>query len=44
VATFVLVHGGGGTAWSWSFVAEKLEGLGHETVAMDLPCDDPSVG
>src|SRR5215211_1020742 len=25
-------------------MVEKLEGLGHETVAMDLPCDDPSAG
>lgn len=44
MATFVLIHGGGGTAWSWSFVAAKLEEIGHEAVVMDLPCDDPDAG
>lgn len=44
MATFALIHGGGGTAWSWSFVAAKLEERGHEAVVMDLPCDDPDAG
>lgn len=44
MATFVLIHGGGGTAWGWSFVAKKLEERSHEAVVMDLPCDDPDAG
>ena len=44
MATHVLIHGGAGTASGWRFVREHLARLGHETVAMDLPCDDPSAG
>lgn len=41
---FVLIHGGAGTAAGWSPVREHLFRLGHESVAMDLPCDDPDAG
>jgi pimeloyl-ACP methyl ester carboxylesterase len=39
MATFVLIHGAGGRASYWNLVAAELEPLGHEVVAMDLPCD-----
>ena len=44
MATFVLIHGGGGTASGWDLVADELAECGHDTVAMDLPCDEPSAG
>ncbi|MGH3087453.1 MAG: alpha/beta fold hydrolase [Rubrobacteraceae bacterium] len=44
MATFVLIHGGGGTARGWYLVASELTERGHDVVAMDLPCDDPSAG
>lgn len=44
MADFVLIHGGAGTAAGWSPVREHLSRLGHESVAMDLPCDDPEAG
>lgn len=42
MATFVLVHGGGDVGWSWHLVEEELRQRGHEVVAPDLPCDDPT--
>lgn len=44
MAVFALVHGGAGTAALWDLVSEHLARLGHESVAMDLPCDDPGAG
>jgi pimeloyl-ACP methyl ester carboxylesterase len=44
VATFVLIHGGGGSAWDWHLVAPKLHGRGHQAVAVDLPSDDEKAG
>ena len=44
MATFVLIHGAGGRASFWDLVAAELQAAGHETIAMDLPCDDPSAG
>jgi pimeloyl-ACP methyl ester carboxylesterase len=44
VATFVLVHGGGGSAWDWHMVEPALNAREHETVAVDLPCEDASAG
>lgn len=41
VATFVLIHGGGGSGWDWHLVEPRLHALGHETVAVDLPISDP---
>jgi pimeloyl-ACP methyl ester carboxylesterase len=44
MATFALIHGGGGSAWEWHLVAEELRGHGHEVVAVDLPIEDESAG
>jgi pimeloyl-ACP methyl ester carboxylesterase len=44
VATFALVHGGGGSAWDWHLVAPELRERGHEPVAVDLPCEQESAG
>lgn len=40
MATFVLIHGGGDVGWSWHLVERALQGLGHRTVAPDLPGHD----
>lgn len=42
--TFVLIPGAGGVAWYWHRVAPLLERAGHETIAVDLPGDDPNAG
>lgn len=39
MATFVCIHGAGGRASDWDLLAVELARLGHDTVAMDLPCD-----
>jgi pimeloyl-ACP methyl ester carboxylesterase len=44
MATYVLIHGAGSDSWYWHLVAPRLEALGHEVVAMDLPADDDSAG
>ena len=44
MATFALIHGGGGSAWDWHLVAPELRQRGHEPVAVDLPCEDESAG
>ncbi|MBJ2122304.1 alpha/beta hydrolase [Arthrobacter sp. MSA 4-2] len=44
MATFVLLHGGGSTAWDWHLVAPFLEGAGHDAVAVDLPIEDANAG
>jgi pimeloyl-ACP methyl ester carboxylesterase len=44
VATFALIHGGGGSAWDWHLVASELRGRGHDPVAVDLPSEDASAG
>ena len=44
VATFALIHGGGGSAWDWHLVAPALRERGHEAVAVDLPIEDESAG
>jgi pimeloyl-ACP methyl ester carboxylesterase len=44
VATFVLIHGGGGSAWDWHLVVPELRERGHDAVAVDLPCEDESAG
>ena len=40
MATFAFIHGGGDVGWYWHLVERELRGLGHQTVAPDLPCDD----
>jgi len=42
VNTFVLIHGGGGSAWDWHLVVPALRERGHDAVAIDLPCEDES--
>jgi pimeloyl-ACP methyl ester carboxylesterase len=44
VAHFVLIHGGGGSAWDWHLVVADLLDRGHEAVAVDLPIEAPSAG
>ncbi len=44
MATFALIHGGGGTAWDWHLVVPELRRGGHEAVAVDLPIDDAAAG
>lgn len=42
--TFAVVHGAGDVGSSWDLVAAELRGLGHDVVAVDLPCEDDSAG
>ncbi len=39
MALFVYVHGAGGRGSDINLVAEHLRGLGHESLGVDLPCD-----
>jgi hypothetical protein len=39
MATFVCMHGAGGHASHWDVLTTELEVLGHQVVAMDLPCE-----
>ncbi|MEV4596118.1 alpha/beta hydrolase [Amycolatopsis sp. NPDC049253] len=41
MATFLLIHGGGGSGWDWHLVVDELRRRGHEAVAPDLPIGDP---
>ena len=42
VTTFALIHGAWGSGWHWAGVPEELRAMGHEVVAPDLPCEDPT--
>jgi pimeloyl-ACP methyl ester carboxylesterase len=44
VATFALIHGGGGSAWDWHLVTPELRERGHDSVAVDLPSENASAG
>lgn len=44
MATFALIHGGGGSAWDWHLVVPELRARGHEALAVDLPSEDASAG
>jgi pimeloyl-ACP methyl ester carboxylesterase len=44
VATFALIHGGGGSAWDWHLVVPELQKRGHEPTAVDLPTEERSAG
>jgi pimeloyl-ACP methyl ester carboxylesterase len=42
MATFALVHGAGDAGWYWHLAEAELRARGHQTIAPDLPCDNPS--
>ncbi len=44
MATYVLIHGAGDSAFHWHLLEPELRDRGHEVVAMDLPCEDESAG
>src|SRR5687767_7489409 len=44
MATFVLIHGAGDSAWYWHLVEPELRKAGHGVVSMDLPCEDDTAG
>ncbi len=44
MSTFLLLHGAASSGWYWHLVAPLLDAAGHETVAPDLPADDPTAG
>jgi pimeloyl-ACP methyl ester carboxylesterase len=44
MTTFVLVHGAWHGSWCWGALPAGLAAAGHRSVAVDLPCDDPSAG
>jgi pimeloyl-ACP methyl ester carboxylesterase len=44
VATYVLIHGGGGSGWDWHLVAPELRKRGQEVIVPDLPSEDESAG
>jgi len=44
VATFVLIHGGGGSSWDWHLLEPELRARGHDVVSVDLPCEDGDAG
>lgn len=41
MATFAFIHGAGGRGSDWQLVADELHGHGHQTVLVDMPCDQP---
>ncbi|MFI7126925.1 alpha/beta fold hydrolase [Nonomuraea sp. NPDC050153] len=44
MATFALIHGGGGSAWDWHLLEPELRDRGHDVVAVSLPVEDESAG
>ena len=44
MATFVLIHGGGGSAWDWHLLVPALAARGHDVVVPELPIEDRSAG
>ncbi|MCU1483309.1 MAG: hydrolase, alpha/beta fold family protein [Actinomycetia bacterium] len=44
MATYVLLPGAGSDSWYWHLVTPRLEALGHDVVAVDLPTEDESAG
>ncbi|UJW30157.1 alpha/beta hydrolase [Saccharothrix sp. AJ9571] len=44
MATFVLIHGGGGSGWDFHLLEPELRALGHDVVAPDLPIEDGANG
>lgn len=41
---FVLIHGAASSSWHWNRLTAELTRRGHEVIAPDLPCDDPTAG
>lgn len=41
MTTFVLIHGGGGSAFDWHLLEAELRGRGHDTVAVDWAVSGP---
>jgi len=44
MATYVLIHGAGDSAFYWHLLEPELRARGHEVVTMDLPCEDEDAG
>jgi pimeloyl-ACP methyl ester carboxylesterase len=44
MATYALIHGAGSDPWYWHLVVPGLRALGHDAVAVDLPCEDEAAG
>ena len=44
MATYVLIHGAGDSAFHWHLLEPELRARGQDVVAMDLPCDDEHAG
>lgn len=44
MATFVLIHGGGGSAWDWHRLEPELTARGHDVVVPELPIGDKTAG
>lgn len=44
MATFVFVHGGGGSAWDFHRLLPELTGRGHAALAPHLPIEDEKAG
>ena len=44
MATFVLIHGGGGSAWDWHLLVPELARRGHDAVTPELPIGDRAAG
>lgn len=40
--TFGLVHGAWHGAWCWQYVSSEIERAGYDSVAVDLPIDNPA--
>jgi pimeloyl-ACP methyl ester carboxylesterase len=44
MVSFALVHGAWHGAWCWEPLRDELTARGHRSLAVDLPCEDPSAG
>ncbi|WP_219418070.1 alpha/beta fold hydrolase [Pseudonocardia nigra] len=44
MTTFALIPGAATDRWYWHLLEAELRARGHETVAVDLPCDDDAAG
>ena len=44
MATYVLIHGAGDSAYHWHLLEPELRERGQDVVAVDLPCEDEAAG